>query len=372
MSTDHEQYAQKLLASLSDENQELDRLDFEPNNSQSRNAAKAMTVILCNRLYKASRWKPIPEKTTTYEWEEGIFNCRNIADREYMWSNMRQNVADAIHDRAIDRPVAYLLAFSSPTEATLNVWAIPEPLLYKSLSNLPVKAGGREFTVQISPDKQRIDHDVSSPDLTSYFRTFLLSPQELRVLRESRDVDALVKRSREKKRRVELSGSEIDRGSARPESETRKLLSAAARELEETGQFDPDEITDGRARTLSSIVRRRGQPAFRQALLAAYNNQCAITGCGLEPVLEAAHISPYRGPETNHPGNGILLRADFHTLFDLQLIAIDAETMTLLVSRSLAGTCYEDYRGKSIKLPDVHRDRPSVAALEQHRRKSGL
>jgi hypothetical protein len=33
-------------------------------------------------------------------------------------------------------------------------------------------------------------------------------------------------------------------------------------------------------------------------------------------VLEAAHITPYRGAATNTPSNGLLLRADVHTVFD--------------------------------------------------------
>jgi HNH endonuclease len=41
-------------------------------------------------------------------------------------------------------------------------------------------------------------------------------------------------------------------------------------------------------------------------------------------ILEAAHISPYRGEEDNHPENGLLLRADLHTLFDHLNAAIHA------------------------------------------------
>ena len=123
---------------------------------------------------------------------------------------------------------------------------------------------------------------------------------------------------------------------------------------------------------MSSIVMRMGQPAFRQRLLLAYNGRCAITGCGLEHVLDAAHITPYKGPETNHPANGLLLRTDLHTLFDLKLVAIDVTTMTVLVSPSLGGTCYEEYRGRPIEVPADPSSRPSREALEQHRHESGF
>jgi hypothetical protein len=47
---------------------------------------------------------------------------------------------------------------------------------------------------------------------------------------------------------------------------------------------------------MRAICVRRGRPAFRAALLAAYGGRCAITDCDVEDVLEAAHISPYSGP----------------------------------------------------------------------------
>ena len=34
-------------------------------------------------------------------------------------------------------------------------------------------------------------------------------------------------------------------------------------------------------------------------------------------------LPPYRGTKDNHPDNGLLLRADIHTLFDLDMIGID-------------------------------------------------
>ena len=57
-------------------------------------------------------------------------------------------------------------------------------------------------------------------------------------------------------------------------------------------------------------------------------------------VLEAAHILPYRGPDTNKVVNGLLLRADVHTLFDSGLIAVDVKNMTVLVDKSLEGSEY--------------------------------
>jgi len=155
-------------------------------------------------------------------------------------------------------------------------------------------------------------------------------------------------------------------------SATNELLASAKRQLAEEGAFNPAGIKDARERILSSLVQRQGQPAFRKHLLAAYNGRCAITGCGVEAVLEAAHIVPYKGSKTNHEGNGLLLRADLHTLFDLRLVAVDVETMRLLVSPELDSTGYEKYRGKQIRVPKELPSQPSREALEQHRRESGL
>jgi predicted restriction endonuclease len=80
---------------------------------------------------------------------------------------------------------------------------------------------------------------------------------------------------------------------------------------------------------------------------------------------------PYKGQGTNHTGNGILLRADLHTLFDLHLIAIDEATMRLLVSSELNGSDYEGYRGARIRIPKQSANQPSLDALKIHRSLAG-
>ena len=103
---------------------------------------------------------------------------------------------------------------------------------------------------------------------------------------------------------------------------TDKHLKAATETLISEGYFDPANTKDERDRTLREIVQRRGQPKFRYDLIAAYGGKCAVTGCDVLQALEAAHISPYLGEQSNHVSNGLLLRADIHTLFDLNLFAI--------------------------------------------------
>jgi putative restriction endonuclease len=101
-----------------------------------------------------------------------------------------------------------------------------------------------------------------------------------------------------------------------------------------------DDDYDARLRVYRQIVSRRGQSGFRAGLLEAYHGRCAITGCDAAAALEGAHLRPYRGPESNIVTNGLLLRADIHTLFDLRLLAPDPVTRTIVVSKLLAGTQY--------------------------------
>jgi putative restriction endonuclease len=133
-----------------------------------------------------------------------------------------------------------------------------------------------------------------------------------------------------------------------------------------------DSMTDGRERILASIVRRQGQGEFRRRLLEAYDGRCAITGCDVVDALEAAHIVPYRGPGSNHPSNGLLLRADLHTLFDLGLLSINSDDMVVVTVATLATSAYRELSGKQIRLPVIADYRPSKGGLDQHRTWSGL
>lgn len=90
--------------------------------------------------------------------------------------------------------------------------------------------------------------------------------------------------------------------------------------------FDASNLVDARRREMRAMAVRRGQPAFRRRDLDAYGGICAVSGFGTSVVLEAAHIIPYRGDHTNQVCNGILLRADLHTLFDLGLLRIEPTT----------------------------------------------
>jgi hypothetical protein len=129
---------------------------------------------------------------------------------------------------------------------------------------------------------------------------------------------------------------------------------------------------DSRERARREVIRRRGQPEFRAKLLRAYRGRCAVTGSDAPQALEAAHITRYLGPESHDLQNGLLLRADIHSLFDLGLLAIDSQRMTCLIDPSLAGTAYAGLQGDKLHLPRQPHERPSATALDEHRRWANL
>jgi len=130
-------------------------------------------------------------------------------------------------------------------------------------------------------------------------------------------------------------------------------------------------ITDSageRQRVMRSILNRQGQPRFRRKLLAAYGSRCAVTDCDTADALEAAHIGAYAGGGSDEAHNGLLLRADIHTLFDCDLLSIDG-ALRIHLSPTLSGSHYAGLQGKRIRRPTAQFDRPSAAALnDRHSR----
>lgn len=134
---------------------------------------------------------------------------------------------------------------------------------------------------------------------------------------------------------------------------------------EELSQFNPKSLKDARERVLCEVVRRRGQEKFRRALITAYEGRCAITGCALLAILEAAHITPYLGGATNRVSNGLLLRADVHTLWDLGLIAIVPDKNTVWVNPTITDATYRAIDGSPVFQPADLTLKPAILAIMQ-------
>lgn len=132
-------------------------------------------------------------------------------------------------------------------------------------------------------------------------------------------------------------------------------------ELNHELSFAPQDV-DRRQMIWQLICKRRGQQPFRDALRARYNDRCVVTGCEILDVLEAAHINPYRGEDDNHPQNGLLLRADIHTLFDLDLLGIEPDQLLVELHPRIAEE-YGHLAGKKLGCWDNRR--PSEEALRR-------
>ncbi|MCG3773355.1 MAG: hypothetical protein JW395_0161 [Nitrospira sp.] len=121
-----------------------------------------------------------------------------------------------------------------------------------------------------------------------------------------------------------------------------------------------------RETVLRSIAIRRGQPKFRRLLLGLYGSKCAMSGWDAVVALEAAHIVPIAEDADHGATNGLLLRADLHTLFDLHYIGVDPKAWTVAVSPFLMPTQYGTFNGAEINLPMSVADRPSTELLSEH------
>jgi putative restriction endonuclease len=67
----------------------------------------------------------------------------------------------------------------------------------------------------------------------------------------------------------------------------------------------------------------------------AYDRKCVVTGERTLPVLEAAHIKPYNLVGRHEISNGLLLRSDLHTLFDLGYMTVTPDDLRVRVSRRI-------------------------------------
>lgn len=133
----------------------------------------------------------------------------------------------------------------------------------------------------------------------------------------------------------------------------------------ETGSEDDLDATYDEVQQ-RAIKTRRGQARFRQQLLGAYRRACAVTGSFVESLLEAAHIVPHSLVTDYSIRNGLLLRADIHTLFDEHLLSVDGYCK-IHVSRTLRHSEYWTHNGKQLnRIPERSEDRPSAEGLDAH------
>lgn len=120
-----------------------------------------------------------------------------------------------------------------------------------------------------------------------------------------------------------------------------------------------------------TLVRPRlGQGAFRILVTDNYRRRCAISGERTLPALDAAHIRPFAEGGSHEASNGILMRRDIHSLFDLGYVTITPE-LKFEVSKRIReeyenGRHYYALHGSSIAIPESPERRPDTSALSWH------
>ncbi|SIT40076.1 hypothetical protein BN2476_230374 [Paraburkholderia piptadeniae] len=122
--------------------------------------------------------------------------------------------------------------------------------------------------------------------------------------------------------------------------------------VEPLGQHgvDHDVASDGkeegteRGGRFTTAPVRPEQVAFRRALFERFDGRCALTGCAVAELLDAAHL-PGRNWALGHnsANDGILLRADLHRALDTGLIRLDARLRLVWVHSSVTDL-YERFR----------------------------
>ena len=130
------------------------------------------------------------------------------------------------------------------------------------------------------------------------------------------DVTLLQLKSESPRYNIQLSIQEVNVQWAQGllETQTSTIYPLTAGEADDD---TPDLLEDDQRKIIDrQIKQRRGQKAFRDTLISQ-TAKCAVTGCKIVDILEAAHITAYKNDTHNHISNGLLLRCDMHTLYDL-------------------------------------------------------
>ncbi|MEV5474314.1 HNH endonuclease [Streptomyces sp. NPDC052207] len=156
---------------------------------------------------------------------------------------------------------------------------------------------------------------------------------------------------------ADLSLSRSDQQSIKAMDRVRTLAAVAAfgvrlppqGHVAETTHRLPLQLPGGRRRTTAAV--RRGQDAFRRALVHQYGMICAVTGPAPAEVLEAAHLRPFATTEQHRIEEGLLLRADIHSLLDSGLLTISRELRVRVAPTLLGYGAYSALEGMPLHIP---------------------
>lgn len=117
--------------------------------------------------------------------------------------------------------------------------------------------------------------------------------------------------------------------------------------------------------TVGLTRRRIGQRKFRFSMMERFGENCAFSGPQPPQVLEAAHLYSFSERPTHQHDGGLLLRRDFHALFDAKLLTINPSSWRVEVApRVQTFSTYQSLNGRELQVPS---DRlPAKHLVEKH------
>lgn len=145
--------------------------------------------------------------------------------------------------------------------------------------------------------------------------------------------------------------------------------------------FEADEGELGEERAtydleVELIRRLKRDPAFRPAVLRAYDDKCAVCAfdvrlAGKPTAVEAAHIHWHADAGPARVRNGLALCTLHHRLFDRGALTLSTKDLTIRVAEDAAGPGFEEslgrFQGKLPRvLPRSDRDLPAPQYLRWH------
>ena len=134
------------------------------------------------------------------------------------------------------------------------------------------------------------------------------------------------------------------------------------------------DVPGGPTEVMRTVRTRRVQSFFRAAVLASYENRCALSDIAVPDLLNASHIIPWKVDTGRRadPRNGIALNALYDRAFDRGLIGFDEQLRVIVSPRlregevpALQQLALLDIEGQKLRLPC--RFLPDAAALAYHR-----
>ena len=148
--------------------------------------------------------------------------------------------------------------------------------------------------------------------------------------------------------------------------DTDALKARVAFGMPEQDAFAPPENALERRYALRAVQQRLHQASFREAVIAAYDGRCALSGLPEQRLLDAAHIISDKNEKLGQPivPNGMPLSKIHHAAFDAHLIGIDPDYRLHVSDRLLDqndGPMLEALKqidGEALHLPNRVKDRP--------------